>query len=117
MIPKERRLITKGDFARLFKKGRVVHSRGITLKYSRNDRELTRFGIVISAKVSKKAVVRNKIRRRLRTSLGRRLDSIRPGFDAAIMVRKDAIGMGYKELDAAVERLLEKSGLLCGYDG
>ncbi|MFC1638675.1 ribonuclease P protein component [Patescibacteria group bacterium] len=112
MIPKEHRLITKADFARLFKRGRVVHTRGISLKLAKNKRDLTRFGIVISAKVSKKAVVRNKIRRRLRTSVGRRLERIAPGYDAAIMVRKDAVGLGFNDLDAAVERLLEKGELL-----
>jgi ribonuclease P protein component len=111
MIPKSNRLITKKDFSRVFAKGKLFRSKGISFKVIQTGANLSRFGFVISSKVSKKAVVRNKIRRRLRTSVGRRLGDIKPGYDIAVLVFKDVLDMGFKDMDASVERLLEKSGL------
>lgn len=111
MIPKENRLRTKGDFARLFKKGRIFHSRGISAKVGNNNKGLVRLGFVISTKVSKKAVHRNKVRRRLQSIFGWRLEQLKPGLDIAILTRKDVIDMSFKELEQATERLIEKAGL------
>lgn len=83
----------------------------MSFKVIRTGSDLSRFGFVVSNKVSKKAVLRNKIRRRLRTSIGRRLGDIKPGYDVAVLVFKEVLEMGFKDMDASVERLLEKSDL------
>jgi ribonuclease P protein component len=111
MIPKENRLRTKADFAHLFKKGQIFHSKGISAKVGQNKLGLTRLGFVISTKVHKKAVRRNKVRRRLRTIFGRRLEVLKPGLDIAILARKEVLEMGFKELEAAAERLIQKAEL------
>lgn len=112
MIPKKNRLTTKKDFTQVFSKGRLFRSKGISMKIVKNDRGLNRFGFVVSNKVSKKAVVRNRIRRRLRTSVARRLHSVAPGHDIAVLVFHEVLEMGFKEMDASVEKLLRKSGLM-----
>ncbi|MEA3249346.1 MAG: ribonuclease P protein component [Patescibacteria group bacterium] len=112
MIPKKNRLTAKKDFTRVFAKGRLFRSRGISMKIVRNGLQESRFGFVISKKVTKKAVARNKIRRRLRTSVGRRLENIVPGHDVAVLVFREVLDLGFKETDASVERLLMKSGLM-----
>lgn len=112
MIPKKNRLTAKKDFTRVFAKGRLFRSKGISMKIVRNGLPESRFGFVVSNKVSKKAVIRNKIRRRLRDSVGRRLAVIPSGFDVAVLVFREVIDMGFKDMDASVEKLLSKSGLL-----
>ncbi|MFH2063354.1 MAG: ribonuclease P protein component [bacterium] len=112
MIPKQNRLLTKKDFSRLFSKGRIFHGRGLSAKVAPNGLQLTRFGLVISTKVSKRAVARNKVRRRLRSIVGRMLPEIRTGLDVAILARKEVLDMTFKEIDDSVVHLLEKSGLV-----
>ncbi len=111
MIPKENRIRKKEDFARLFKKGQIFHSKGVSAKVGRNSKNAVRLGFVISTKVSKKAVKRNKVRRRLRTILGKRLEQLKPGLDIAILTRKDVMDMSFKELEKSVEHLIEKAKL------
>ena len=112
MIPKEKRLVTKKDFSRVFSKGRIFHSRGLRAKICRNSLEFSRFGLVISTKVSKKAVLRNKVRRRLRSIIGQSLPLIRGGQDVAILARKEVLEMTFEQIEASTVHLLEKAGLL-----
>lgn len=65
MLPKARRICLKRDFERVFSSGRSVQGKLFRLKFLKNDLGLNRFAVVVSTKVSKKAVLRNKIRRRV----------------------------------------------------
>jgi ribonuclease P protein component len=55
----------KKDFDRAFRQGKKVSSSVLQLRYALNDLTENRVACMVSQKVSKKAVVRNKIRRRL----------------------------------------------------
>ncbi|HCC22490.1 ribonuclease P protein component [Candidatus Uhrbacteria bacterium RIFOXYC2_FULL_47_19] len=112
MIPKDKRLISKKDFSRVFSKGRIFHGRGLSAKICRNSLEFSRFGLVISTKVSKKAVLRNKARRRLRSIVGRLLPSIKGNQDVAILARKEVLDMTFEQIETSTIHLLEKVGLL-----
>ncbi len=70
MLGKENRLRRKKDFEEIFKKGRSFKESFLVLKILKNNLKVSRFGFVVSQKVSKKAVVRNKIKRRLREIVG-----------------------------------------------
>ncbi|MBU0625461.1 ribonuclease P protein component [Patescibacteria group bacterium] len=111
MIPKKNRLLTKNDFVRPFKAGRIYHSTGISIKTAKNDSLVVRLGFVISNKVTKKATKRNKVRRRLRSIFGKRLDKLKTGFDIVILGRKEVLDMTFKQLEKSVDYLLEKAGL------
>jgi ribonuclease P protein component len=111
MLTRSHRLAAKSDFARLFAKGRPFHARGLTLKAAPNGRAETRVGFVVSTKVSKRAVVRNRIRRRLREIVRLRLETLRPGFDVAFIVKAELVPLEHAELVQTVEYLLEKTGL------
>ena len=60
---KKNRLKKKRDFEDVFKKGKAVKGSFLFIKYRKNKLGVPRFGFVVSAKVAKKAVERNKIRR------------------------------------------------------
>lgn len=111
MLTRPHRLAAKSDFAKLFAKGRPFHARGLTLKAAPNGQEATRVGFVVSTKVSKRSVVRNRIRRRLRDIIRLRMAEIRPGFDIALIVKAELLPLEHAELVQTVEFLLDKSGL------
>ena len=66
MIPRTNRFHGHGSLDVAYRHGRTVRSQFMALKYSRNDRRKSaRVAVVVSKKVSKSAVVRNRIRRRV----------------------------------------------------
>jgi ribonuclease P protein component len=82
----------------------------LILRYRRNELDRTRYGISTSRRIGP-AVVRNRLRRRLRTVL-RRLDpAIERGWDLLLIARADSGSATQAQMSAAVERLLAAAGL------
>ena len=74
---------------------------------NKND-DLVKFGMVISKKVSKRAVDRNKIKRRLMEVLGKRLDKFKVGLRVLFLVKKAAVEVSVTDLEKEVDRLISK---------
>ncbi len=73
MLSKINRLTKKKDFETVFKVGKGVKSDFLIGKIAENHLLESRFGFVVSKKVSTKATVRNKIKRRLRQAVASEL--------------------------------------------
>jgi ribonuclease P protein component len=69
MKNKDGRINKKKDFDNIFKNGRSAKGSFLLLKFAKNDLEILRKAFLVSKKVSSKAVIRNKVRRRLQESL------------------------------------------------
>ena len=111
MLAKKYRLAADKDFTRLFKKGRSFHGNGMSVRLVRNSLSESRFAFVVSVKVSKKAVVRNKLRRRLREMVAKWIPDIKSGYDVAVLTKPQAIGMTSEELRKSLEFLFKKAQL------
>jgi ribonuclease P protein component len=104
-------LRSAADFRQVQSQSRSRAHPLLLVRYRRNDLERTRYGISTGRKVGS-AVVRNAVRRRLRTVL-RELDPvIDRGWDVLIVARTEAAGARQTELDAALRQLLRGAGLL-----
>lgn len=70
MLPKQYRL-SRADFEAVYKKGRRVRGKsfGLVFLASENKNEPSKLGIVVSKKVLKNAVDRNKLKRQIRAVL------------------------------------------------
>jgi ribonuclease P protein component len=75
----------------------------------------TRFGVAVSQKVSKRSVVRNRIKRQLRAICRQLLPEIVPGFDVVIIVRSSAVGCDYPKFLQELKQLLVEAEILHGY--
>ncbi len=75
----------------------------------------TRFGISISQKVSKRAVIRNRIKRQIRAILRQFLPDIPPGWRVVISVRPTAIECDYQEFLQELKQLLAAAEVFHGY--
>jgi ribonuclease P protein component len=73
-----------------------------------------RIGISISRKVSKHAVVRNRIKRQIRAILRDFLPRLAPGWDVVIGVRSQAVECDYHQFLRELEQLLAKAEVLNG---
>ena len=89
MLDSAHRLRKRQDFTTVYQRGsRYQTSHLILRSYQRVEGEApTRIGISISQKVSKRAVVRNQIKRQLRAICRLLLNKLMPGWDLVIVVR------------------------------
>lgn len=74
----------------------------------------TRIGIVVSQKVDKRAVVRNRIRRRLQAAFMRVRSQIQPGWLLVVGVRPQAVQCEYEEFLQELEQLLADAEVFNG---
>ena len=111
MLPIKNRLKKKTDFDKVFEKGRTVKQGFLLLKFTKNTFKISRFGFVVGKKISKKAVLRNKIRRRLRGIIRKKLPKIKPGFDGVLVALKGLEMENFKEIENTVKKILQKSKL------
>ncbi len=73
-----------------------------------------RFGISISKKVSKLAVVRNRIKRQIRAALRQLLPRVQPGWSVVIVVRSTVLACDYWQILQELEQLLVKGEIIRG---
>lgn len=83
----------------------------LLLRYRRNGLELTRYGISTSRKVGS-AVLRNRVRRRLRSILRGLGDRVEGGYDVLLVARPASASVKQSELEGAVRQLLQSAHLL-----
>ena len=112
MLLKKYLLSKKKDFERIFKEGKYYRQDFAYFKIAKNNLEISRFGFVVSLKISKKAVMRNKIRRRLSEIIRLRIQQIKPGLDIVILTQPEIAGKSYLEIEQALIILLERARIL-----
>ena len=71
-----------------------------------------RFGVVVSKKVDKRAVIRNKIKRIFRSSLGDLNKNMSSGHDILFIVRLGIINKTKEEIYILIKEALEKAGFM-----
>ena len=102
-----------GGLRYLYRHAQVERSRLVVMKYVANHRRRSsRIAIVVSKKVHKSAVGRNRIRRRLYEIMRQELPHITEVYDIALIVTSsDVMTISHDELVAAVRTLLTKASL------
>lgn len=111
MLPKKSRLKKRKDFEEVFKKGKSWKEAFLLLKILPNKLKISRFGFIIGKKYSKKAVLRNKIKRRLREVVREELPKIKEGLDGVIIVLSEANKEkeSFEELKKIINKLFKKA--------
>lgn len=80
-------------------------------KYTVDD---LRIGFAVGLGVSKKAVVRNRLKRQLREIVRLLLkeETIKHGYHVLVMAKKEVVGREYGEMEREVGELLRRCGIL-----
>ena len=104
------------DFAALQGGGTTKSHPLLTARFRRTDLETTRFGLSTGRALGG-AVVRNRVRRRLREALRVMAPSFQPGWDVLIIARPAIVEADQDTLIGALRRTLVKGGVLGGSTG
>lgn len=110
MLNKKYRFHSRGGVRYVYQHGKTVRSPKMSLVFAENTRGFTRVAVVVSKKVEKTAVGRNRIRRRMYEVLRLNMDSIPKKMDYVFVVySKEIIKMPFRELEKILGELVAEA--------
>ncbi len=111
MIGRTHRFHGYGSLRGVYQRGKTARTSLVQLRYgTRDPQKPYRVAVVVSRKVSKSAVVRNRIRRRVYEVVRTTDSGIQPGTDLVFTVFSDRVaGLPAAELQAVIAELLQKA--------
>ena len=100
----------RADFEQVFVSGQFVGGRSLALRFVARGEGPARVGFAVGKRLDRRAVVRNRVRRRLREAL--RPVEIRDGYDVVVLARRSAQTEAFAVLREDARALLGRAGLL-----
>jgi len=103
-----------GSLRYVYQNGQSFRSKSINMKVIQNKhRKNSRIAVVVSKKVLKSAVGRNRIRRRVYEYIRRQIPSFANVFDIVIIVSSsDLLNLPYEEIISQISQIFEQSGIV-----
>ena len=99
------------DFRRLYSKGKSAVNPYMVVYCRKNPTHVGRVGYTVSVKLGH-AVVRNRVRRRLREIYRLNKSSLKSGMDLVVVARTRCIGAKYERINSAFLDACRKLGIL-----
>lgn len=110
MLQRKYRFHSRGGVRYTYREGKTLRTPKMSLVFTKNERHYTRFAVVVSKKVEKTAVGRNRIRRRVYEVLRKNIDLIPKNVDYVWVVFNKEVGvMPFNELEKMMGELVEQS--------
>lgn len=92
-------------------KTKIITAKSFVLKTAANSLSYPRFAFVVSKKVDRRAVVRNRIKRKISGSIEPRIENISLGIDMVFILKRSA-AENIEKIGQEVEGAFAKQGLL-----
>ena len=123
MLNSRNRLKKKVNFARVEIDGKMIQSKSFGMGVfdrskdfqgelnedgSHNEKE-SHFGFIISTKISKKAVVRNRIKRIMSETIRLNLPKLKKGFDIVFLIKPSAVKLDKESLEQETYEAITKN--------
>lgn len=111
MFSRRNRFHGRGGLNAVYSRGQTVRGPLLNLKFLTKDSSKPyRIAVVVSRKVSKSAIVRNRIRRRVYAEVRQQAKSIKPGTDLVFTAYGDKLAdIKPEKLKIQIEELLKKA--------
>ncbi len=110
MLSSKYRFHSRGGIKYTYQKGKTIRTAKLSLVHADNSKQKQRFSVVISKKVLKSAVGRNRIRRRLYEAIRLELPNFQAPKDCIFVVySKEFKDLPFTEIQKQVRSLLEQS--------
>lgn len=104
--------IDRNLFKEILKKGKEFSAQGFSLKISPLSENYSRFAFVVPSEVTKKAVIRNKTKRRARHIVKKMLPKIEKGLGVIIFFKKGVEKMNFQELEEEIKEAFKKAKVI-----
>jgi ribonuclease P protein component len=98
MLPKKFRLTSNKDIELVYKTGKPFLTKFFNFKFKKNGLKESRFCIIVSNKVDKRAVIKNRIKRQISEILRLNMNKIQKGYDISIVVKSNIIDKKTKKI-------------------
>lgn len=111
MFARRNRFHGRGGLNAVYSRGQTVRGQLLNLKFlTRNSDKPYRLAVVVSRKVSKSAVVRNRIRRRVYAVVREHAEGLKPGTDLVFTAYSDKLAeIQPDKLKKQIDELLQKA--------
>lgn len=91
-----------------FAKENQIFSNFFLIKIAQNKTESKRFAVIVSKKIDKRAVIRNKIKRQIRRCIEKNEKNVSMGKDILIIVRPNIKDRKIEEICESIEKVFKK---------
>jgi len=109
MLPRQERLRLQKDFEKLRQHGRRYHQPALSLVVLEEDHDQRLAGFIVSKRISKKAVERNLIKRRLRAAYCSIQSQLLSGYVLLFIAKPLLLDLSYQDLEQQMGHLLSKA--------
>ncbi|MDD4937906.1 MAG: ribonuclease P protein component [Candidatus Shapirobacteria bacterium] len=107
MLKKINRIGSRKEFLEIKNQGEIKYSPIFGVLILKKEDNLKKFGFVISKKISKRAVDRNKIKRRLCEVIYKMLDKFEPGIRIVFLVKREILNKKSEEIEKEVVKFIK----------
>ncbi len=108
MLKKSFRLTKNKKFDQVFKIGHSFFGIFLGIKALKNQENTNHYGVLVGLKVSKLAVRRNLVKRRIKAVLAQEDPKLARGYDVVIITKPEIINNNYASIKEEIERGLKK---------
>ncbi|MCR4752904.1 MAG: ribonuclease P protein component [Candidatus Saccharibacteria bacterium] len=113
MLSKKYRFHSRGGVRYTYQNGKTIRGSKISLVFANNSRNKQRYAVVVSKKVLKSAVGRNRIRRRVYEAIRIELPKIEKPVDCIFIIySKEILDMDFKVIQKTIRDLLKEASIL-----
>jgi ribonuclease P protein component len=113
MLSRPHRLRSSKRIEKIKSQGQRLDNKFLLLFWLKQEENLgpTRIAIIVSSRVGKQAVVRHKLKRRLREVVRTLLPSLRSGLDVVIITKPEVKKLDFTKLAQMVSQIFQQAGL------
>lgn len=117
-LPRCHRLQGHRVFAAFYQNHQQVRGRYFRLRYRAHPEGTgIQVAVVVSSKVSKKAVRRNRLKRQIRAAVRQLLPVCTPGWQMVISAQPEALTGQYWDFLSELKQLFQQVGIIHGHSG
>lgn len=108
MLTKSLRLNKNKEFDQVFKAGHSFFGVFLGIKVIKNEKKTNNFGVLVGLKVSKLAVKRNLVKRRIKNVLRDENKKLKQGYNIVLITRPEIVDQNYQDIKEEIIRGFNK---------
>ncbi len=111
MLPKTNRL-PSSQIRLVMRSGKRIHQPALQLIYRSNNLQVSRFAVIVSTKVDKRAVMRNRIKRLLHQAVFNVLPNVTTGTDGILIAKNISLATDIHTTQTIIQHLFKEAHIL-----